>query len=302
MTNQRKRSKIIFYIALLAFPVIQFTIFYICVNFNGIILSFKIYNDGNYDFAGFSNYQKVIDAIFNDGVFRYAIENSFKVFAVDMLLIMPLTLFFSFYIAKKYPFYKTLRVILFMPTIISSIVMVLIYRYFLEDAIPEIINLIIGQKSQIESFLFGASNRRMFYVFVYYVWVAFGPSIIIYSGSMSGISTDVIEAAELDGAIGIKEFFYITIPLIWPTITVLTLAKLTGFFTNKLNLFSFYGTSALNQNYTIGYYLFKNTYGDLATMSVFPYLSAMGIVFTIIIAPITIIIKKLMEKFGPSEE
>ena len=142
----------------------------------------------------------------------------------------------------------------------------------------------------------------MTFIFIYYILISFGTSVILYSGAMSGISKDIIEAANLDGATGFKEFIYISLPGVYPTIIVLTLAKLTGFFTNKLNLFSFYGTAAEYKNYTIGYYLFKNTYGDLATMSVFPYLSAMGLVFTIIIAPITIGLKYFLEKIGPKED
>ena len=297
----RQRKKLIFYCLLLLFPVLQFTVFYIIVNFNGIVLSFKSYYNGEYVFAGFGNFEKVFHDIGYDGVFRSAVINSFKVLGIDFIIILPLTLFFSFYIAKKYLFSRFFRVTLFLPTIVSSIVMVLIYTYIMEDAVPAVIKLISSDK-KVDSFLFGAPDRRMTFIFLYYIWISFGTSVILYSGSMSGISKDIIEAANLDGASGLREFWYISLPGIFPTIVVLSLAKLTGFFTNKLNLFSFYGTSALNQNYTIGYFLFKNTYGDLATMSVFPYLSAMGIVFTLIIAPITIGLKYLLEKLGPSED
>ena len=302
--NARKRQKMIFYCLLLAFPVAQFVVFYFVVNFNGIILSMQTYENGDYVYAGFSNFSTVFKLIFGDGVFKYAIINSFKLLAVDFLILIPLTLFFSFYIAKKYFFSKFFRVVLFLPTIISAIAMVLVYRYFMEEAVPEILKLISGDpEKDIRSFLFDSSfERRWIFILLYYVYMSFGTGVLLYSGAMSGISADLIEAANLDGATGIKEFWYIAVPGVWPTFIVLTLAKLTGFFTNRLNLFSFYGTSALNQNYTIGYYLFKETYGDLASMSVFPKLAAMGVVFTVIIAPITLSVKKILEKYGPRED
>lgn len=298
--NSRKRQKIIFYCLLLAFPLVQNAIFYLFVNFNSILLSFKTYTATGYEFVGFSNYQKVFSEIVGGGVFSYAIKNSALLFGVEMVIILPLTLFFSFYIAKKYALSTFFRIILFLPTIVSSIVMVLIYTYLLEYAIPEIVTKLGG--GHVESFLFGKTDRAFTSVMIYYVWVSFGANVILYSGTMSGISQDVIEAANLDGATGIKEFWYISVPGVWSTFVVLTLAKLTGFFTNKFNLFSFYGTSADAKLYTIGYYLFRETQSDLASMTVFPRLSAMGVIFTIIIAPITICVKRLLEKIGPKED
>ena len=308
-------SKLIFYICLLIFPIAQFIVFYIIVNFNGITLSFKKYEMGDYVFAGFENYKTVFNQFFHDGEFGFAIKNSFITMGVDFVVIMLLSLLFSFYIAKKYPLHKFFRVMLFLPSIISSIVMVIIYRYFLEEAIPLIIDKIWGRENVIHgwlnkifdtptegSFLNRPGTDSFIFIMFYYVWISFGSGILLYSGAMSGISEDVIEAGYLDGATGLKEFFYITIPGIWPTIVVLTISKLTAFFTNQLGLFSFYGSSALPQMQTIGYYLFKNTYGNIATMDIFPKLAAMGIVFTIVIAPVTLGVKYLMEHFGPREE
>lgn len=299
-TINRKKSKIIFYCCLLAFPVIQFCIFYIVVNVNSIIMAFQTYNQGVYEWAGFKNFTDFFSSLPTNGEFKSAIKNSFITIGVDFFLVMPLTLLFSFYIAKERTGHKFFRTILFLPTIISSMVTVLVYRYFLEDAVAEIIKMLSGKKP--ESFLFGSEDRRFFFLMLYHILVSFGTKVILFSGSMSGVSKDVIEAANLDGATGLKEFWHVSVPGVWPTVVVLTLATLTMFFTNQLGLFSFYGTGALNANVTIGYYLFKNTYGDLATMSVFPSLSAMGLIFTLIIAPITIGLKFVMEKYGPREE
>ena len=67
-----------------------------------------------------------------------------------------------------------------------------------------------------------------------------------------------------------------------------------------MNLFSFFGAQADYRVYTFGYYLYKNT--QSASLSEYPRLAAMGIILTLIVAPVTLLVKYLIEKFGPTVE
>ena len=77
-----KNKKLIFYIAMMALPVIQFSIMYIAVNFNSILLAFKEYDHttGQYFFTGFQNFTKVFDKIAEYEFLRQTIPNSILVF------------------------------------------------------------------------------------------------------------------------------------------------------------------------------------------------------------------------------
>lgn len=75
---------------------------------------------------------------------------------------------------------------------------------------------------------------------------------------------------------------------------------MAGIFTNQMNLFSFFGPKAENSLSTFGYYLYSNT--QSATTADYPYLSSMGIVMTFIAVPLTLLVKFLLEKFGPSTD
>ena len=68
-----------------------------------------------------------------------------------------------------------------------------------------------------------------------------------------------------------------------------------------MNLYSFFGDSAEYYTQTLGYYLFVKVIGDNATPADYPFASALGVVFTIICVPLTLIVRKLLEKYGPSE-
>ncbi|HRP06609.1 MAG TPA: sugar ABC transporter permease, partial [Opitutaceae bacterium] len=66
-----------------------------------------------------------------------------------------------------------------------------------------------------------------------YVWMACGFNLVLFLAAMEGIDPNLYEAAELDGASRLRQFFSITIPLIWQTIVValvfLVIAGLNAF-------------------------------------------------------------------------
>ncbi len=105
----------------------------------------------------------------------------------------------------------------------------------------------------------------------------------------------------MDGAGALREFFYIIIPSIYPTIVTFIVVGVAGIFTHQMNLYSFYGTSAAAELYTFGYYLYVHT--KVATSYAdFPELSALGIVLTVVAVAMTMTVKYLLEKFGPSTD
>lgn len=72
-----------------------------------------------------------------------------------------------------------------------------------------------------------------------------------------------------------------------------------GIFINQLNLYSFYGSSSPIQ--TFGYWIYVQT-ANAKSKAEYPVISAMGIIFTVIIVPVTFAVRKALVKFGPREE
>jgi ABC-type sugar transport system permease subunit len=289
-----KIKNLIFYILMIAFPVVQFCVFYIGINFNSILLTFQSYDPikAKYYFSGLTNLEKVFRE-FSQYTLTNATKNSALAFVASILVGVPLTLFFSYYIYKKFIFSGLFKVVLFIPSIVSSIAMVLMYKYFVENGVPTMFAS-MGMK---EGLLANADSAFMT-VLIYSLWMGFGSGVLLYSGSMGSISESVVEAAQIDGASSAREFFSITLPLIYPTIVTFLITSIAAFFTNQVNLFSFFGENADLQNWTLGYYLYNQT--QLASMGEYPYLAALGLCFTLIAVPITIVIRLLLEKFGPS--
>ena len=140
---------------------------------------------------------------------------------------------------------------------------------------------------------------RLISLLVYSVWIGFGANILIFNGTMSGVSESVLEAAKLDGVRPLREFFSIVLPMMYPTIVTLAVVNVANIFTNQMYLFSFYGASAERKLYTIGYYLYLNTQeAGNSGLSEYPYLAAFGLVVSAVTIPLTIGFRKVMNKIG----
>lgn len=296
--SQLSRKDLIFYILMAALPVTQFVLFYIGVNFNSVRLSFQVFDrtSGGYVFAGLSNFGEIINDFVLKSYMRDAAVNSLVAYAVSLVISIPLALAFSYYIFKKSAGYKLFKIFLFLPSIISSIVMTVVFRYFVELFLPTLIMAMTGVRP--EGLL--ANPATTFGTLVFYgIWIGFGVQVLMYVGSMNGINSSVIEAAEIDGASPFAEFVRIVLPLTFPTLSVFLISGLAGLFTNQLNLFSFYGAHAEFGVYTIGYYLFKNT--QSASLAEYPYLAAFGVLLTVIVIPVVFGLRGLLNKLDPTE-
>lgn len=300
-----REKDLIFYAIVMAWPILQFCVFYIGVNANSFLMAFQ-----KLDLAGrvtewtFQYMEQGFKAFFGlDGtnVFANAFSRSLQVYAVGLFIGTPLGLFFSYYIYKKLPFCSGFRVLLFMPTIISNIVLVAMYKFFVQDALPIIMEDLFNYEMKL-GLLSGRtpSNIRFATILFFNTWAGFGGGVLMYSNAMSGISQEIVDSAHLDGAIGIREFIYITLPGIWPTLSTFLITGVAGIFSNQGGLFNFYGITADVTLRTYGYEMYVRTLQYQITG--YPSIAAISLYMTAIAIPVTYLVKWALEKYGPSED
>jgi ABC-type sugar transport system permease subunit len=304
LRKKGNREKNIFYWAVLAFPVLQFLIFYIGVNVNSFALAFQELDlqGGGFVFVGFDEFWKNFIAVFQEfkeaDYLSQAFTNSIVAYLVGLFVGLTLALLFSYYLYKKYAMSNFFKVILFLPFIISSITLVIIYKYFVESAIPEFVLQLTG--NEIDGLLSNLDTEFITILF-FSIWTGFGIQTLIYSSAMSGISNEIVDAAKIDGVSPMKEFLLIDIPMIMPTIAVFVVSSTATIFVNQINLYSFYGPDASNYSiWTIGYYMYRGI-SAAPSISVYPYYAAFGLVMTMITIPITLIVRAFMNKIDPNE-
>lgn len=291
-------SKYVFIGSLLIYPAILFAIFYVYVNFNSILLSFQeIDFAGNKSFNGLKNFASFFREIGDEeSIIRISLLNSIKMWATNLAICMPLYIIFSYYVFKKWTGTGIFRALIMLPSIMSSFVVCLLFKKFVEQALPTA----MLELFNVEKFpnLIREKEYQWGTTLFYMIWISFATSVIVYSNAMKEIDNGIFEAAKIDGVNVAQEIFYIVIPLIMPTITTFVVTGVTGIFSSAGVLVAFYEYSAGSHLYIFGYLIIQRTMtkGEYY----YPVLAAMGIVMTLVMTPITLGVKALLEKLDPT--
>ena len=291
----------IFYFSLVAIPLIQFFICYVGVNINSILLSFKTYTTATDYRWSFDNFERIFTTEWS--TVANSLQNSLIAFAARVLVGMTLGLVFSYYIFKKMPASNFFKLVLFLPTIVSQIVMVIVYRQFVDEALPELMGM-SGELGLISQGKIDPEGNMLFVVIIVYnIWVGFGTQVLMYLGAMNNISDGALEACQIDGANAVQEFIYIVFPGIFETFMVFITVNLTEFFTNQMALHAFFGVNELgnSKNYTLGYYMWREVGKANNNVTALTYPSALGVLGTVVAVPLIFGIRKVLEKLGPKE-
>ena len=294
-----KRSANIFFYTMVTIPIVQFIIFYIVVNFNSILLAFKQYEivpGKGYvtRWIDFGNFQTIFAEWKNTEYISGSLPNALKYFVANVVLVIPLTLLFAYYIYKKLRGHDFFRIMLFLPSVICNMVIVLFYRDFVEWVVGDIFNL---DTIMNDDALAGTP------LLVLYVTLTFSASILLYLNAMSAISESTIEAAKIDGASELRTFWHIVLPSIWGTIVSLLVLAFAEIGMGQANLYSVYGSQAPKSQQTLGYYVFNLVASENGNdLTQYPKAAAYGLLITLIVAPLTIVTRHLLLKYGPREE
>ena len=297
--STKKKEKLFFYCVMVTLPLIQFAVFYIYVNIQSFVLAFQKYSNETftYSFAGLTNFIQIFKDFRTTQELQASIVNSLTLYIWTLLFGALLAVFFSYYIYKKNVGSMAFKILLYLPQILGGVVVVVMYKFFLEDCIPAIYSMIF--KKSIPGLLTNPQTERAMIIF-FSIYVGFGTRILVYSSAMSGIPDSIIESAQLDGVTPFKELVFIVIPSIWGTFVTFMVSSIMAIFTDQMSLFTFYGQDASPHLYTFGYYLYRGA--KVAKNVDYPYLSAMGMMLTLIVTPMTLFARWAMNKYGPSKE
>lgn len=178
-------------------------------------------------FVGLENYIKV----FQDSYVADAAKNTLLYVAMTVPIQTILALVFAAFLAYKMQT-KTgglLRSLMFIPVIASAVTAGTIWRI--------ILNTDGGLLNSILNFLhidsvnwLGSTKTALISICIVAIWKNVGYFLVIYYAGIMGISRDLYEAAKVDGATSIQQFFKITMPMLKPiTYLVVTLGIIWSF-------------------------------------------------------------------------
>lgn len=267
-----------FLFSMLSLQVINFFVFYVGVNFESIMLAFEM-PDGT---PTLQNFQWVFeDFVKEDSVMLEALINTVIFFFVDYIIMRLVALFLSYFLYKKIAGYKFFRVMFYIPSILSAVIMTTIFKTIIGPSGPIYQLLEITSHAEPPEF-FADSRYALGAIIIYNCWVGFGGGTIITTGAMSRIPRDVLEAGLVDGVSPVRELFSLIVPMIWPTISTELITGLAGIFsaTGPILLL----TNGDFDTMTISFYIFDqvNRYGA------YNEASAIGLIYTLVGIPIVL--------------
>ncbi|MGN0372244.1 MAG: carbohydrate ABC transporter permease [Enterocloster sp.] len=249
-------------------------------------------------FVGLANFVRLFT---RDPDYWKSVWNTF-VYAVGKLIItIPLSFVLAVLLNSKLKLQSVFRAVIFMPTIISTAVMSLVF-YFMFNSYNGIVNQMLMRFSVIETPIdwFGR-DMAMVTAIIVAAWGAVGNYMIYFLAGLQTVPDEMYEVAKLDGANYFQTMFYVVLPLLGPVLqTVLMLAIITALkgFESIMVLTAGGPAGATDVMYLYVYRTFFPTQGNDVFVPQYGYGSAVAVITAIITGFITILYLKASAKMN----
>lgn len=178
-------------------------------------------------FVGFSNFVE----IFSDDVFWLGVKNNVIIMLTGLLGQIPLGLLLAILLNRKLVGSAFFRTVGFMPVVISSVMVALIWGviYNTENGMLNMLLGLLGLEGLQQNWL-GNPDLGIYSISLAYIWQNFGLYMVIFLAALQGIPQEVNEAAEIDGATRLQKLFYVTIPMLRAAIMVSVVYSISNSF------------------------------------------------------------------------
>lgn len=271
--------------------IIMLVLFSLYPLISGIGISLTSWDGFNPEkiFVGLSNYATML----RDANFRMTLINTFIYGIGSTIIQQVLGLGLALLLNTKIKGRNLIRAIIYLPALVSAVIMGTMY-YFIFQYDTGALNTILSALGLEKVVWFQNANTALIIILVVNSLQFVGTSMIIYLAGLQGLDQSVVEAASLDGASGWKMFWNITLPGLAPSFTTSVVLNLIG----GLKLFDVikvltgggpgYSTNSVSSYISIQYFDNQNA----------GYAAAMGVVLFIIIAVVTTLMNKGLDKLG----
>lgn len=274
-------------------PVIGFLVFYIYPNYSAFAMAFTN-SSGE---LSFDNFIRFYNEITSEGTpLHEALINTLIVFGIQVVT-FPLKVLVSYFIYKKIPLANVYRILFFLPSIIFSVAVAFVFQRMVgvNGFIAEWVQNIMGLDYTPE--LLADSRFANYTIWLKMLWLGFPGDLIIWGGTFSRIPVDVLESARVDGVSWWTEFTKIIVPMVWPTVALQMVLMVCGIFGvtggEWLLTSGEYGT----RTFTSWIYdtMYRGSGGSYKS-NMFNYLSAVGMVMTVISISLSLIVRNITDK------
>ncbi|KRE40731.1 carbohydrate ABC transporter permease [Paenibacillus sp. Soil724D2] len=242
---------------------------------------------GEPSFIGFDNFRR----LWQDTEYWHSVLNTFIYAGGKLIITLPLCLVLAVILNQKLRGRNWLRAIYFMPTIISSAVMAVVF-FIIFNSYNGILNQYLLKFHIIsERIDWLGPKHALFTTILIAVWGAVGNYMLLFLAGLQNIPNDVYESSSLDGANKWQQFWYLTIPMLGPVLQIVIMLAIIN------SLKGYESIMVLTEGGPVGktevmylyvYKLFFPTPSGTLVDQQFGYGSAVGFVTAVIVGIITL--------------
>lgn len=246
--------------------------YYSFTNWNGV--------SGNVEWVGFDNFIQIFKS---DPNFASSFWFTTKFTIVGVILTNVVGFFLAYFLTKPLKARNWLRTIFFMPNVIGGLLLGFIWQFIFIKGFAT-----LGDVTGIPFFQLpwlGDATTGFWGIIMVFVWQSSGYLMVIYIASITNVSKEVLEAAQIDGANRFQVLKSIIMPLVMPAITVcLFLAISWSFKMFDLNL-----SLTKGGPYRSTESLAMNVYNEAFLNNRYGLGTAKSLIFFLVVAAITLI-------------
>lgn len=301
----RKFKRATFIISFIIVPIIQFLIFYVYINASSFPLAFQRRNTflNTVEWVGWANFKKVLDLISANGemgLLGRAIINSVMYFILNNFIMMPMTIILAYFFWKNMPGSKIYRYTFLIPSLIPGSVLPMLYAFMLDSSVgvltPLLHSLGLSNLVPVNGWL-GTYETAQAMILFYIMWSGCGVSIMMMTGNINRLPTEVFESARLEGIKLFQELWYLVIPMVLPLLNIMIVMSLSGVLNIYLPPMLITKGGPGGSTKTIGYIIM-----DWTTQGEESVAAAGGLMFSLITIPLVFTVKYILKKITPEIE
>ena len=237
--------------------------------------------------VGLDNFAKLA----KDTLFFKSIGNTI----IFLLIHIPLQIFISLFLAEflnqKIRFRGFFRASYFLPVVVSGVVVTILWQQLYAQDLGVINTVLI--KIGLEKLPWLTSIRlAMPSIAIMATWKNIGLYIILFLVGLQSIPKYMYEAAEIEGASHWQQFWYITLPMIKPTMIMVVILSTIGGFSLFIEPYIMTAGGPMNSTLSAMLYIYRQAFSFYHM----GYAATLGFFFALIVFAIVIIQKKVIEK------
>lgn len=239
-------------------------------------------------FVWLENYKRV----FSDPAFGNAVWNTFVYAFWSILIGFLLPLFLGLILSEVIHFRAGFRCMLYLPSIISGVAVMLMWTQILDGSTGSLLNGILG--------LFGIGPLQVLMdshwvipvIVVVMTWRGAGATVLIYLSALQTVDSTLYEVARVEGANLFQRIWHVTLPSIKPTIKLLFILQIISVFQVFYEPMMMTAGGPDNASISLMYLSYKYTFldGDAGAGA------ACGVILALIIIALTVLYFRLSKK------